>query len=207
MYCCPTSKSQPSRNAFVRESFDREYLERLKAGDAETERHFVAYFGDLLRIKLRARLRSAELIEDVRQETFLRVLTVVRRKDGLEHPERLGAFVNSVCQNVLFELYRSDSRTQSSSADHLDIPEDHVSTESELVTEEWRRQVRKVLRDLPAKDRELLRMVFYDETDKDEICRRVGVDREYLRVLVHRAKGRFREELLEQYGEGFYAGS
>ena len=43
------------------------------------------------------------MIEDIRQETFLRVLVTLRRKHGLEHPERLGAFVNSVCNNVFLE--------------------------------------------------------------------------------------------------------
>ena len=205
MQYCPSSESHPSRRGLVRESFDREYLERLKAGDAETERHFIAYFGELLRIKLRARLRSCELIEDLRQETFLRVLTAVRRKNGVERPERLGAFVNSVCQNLLFEFYRSGTWDQSGAPDRLDIPDDHASTEAELVSAEWRRQVREVLRDLPAKDRELLRMIFYEETDKDEICRRFGVDREYLRVLVHRAKNRFRDELLGRHGADLYA--
>jgi RNA polymerase sigma-70 factor (ECF subfamily) len=197
---CHLPSENLSSGTLVREPFDREYLERLRARDAETERHFISYFGKLLRIKLRARLRSSELIEDVRQETFLRVLTAVRRKDGVEHPERLGAFVNSVCQNVLYELYRSDSRARSHVTEHPDIPENQDSTESALVTEESRRQVREVIRGLPAKDRDVLRMVFYDEFDRDEICRRVGVDREYLRVLVHRAKARFREELLERHG-------
>jgi RNA polymerase sigma-70 factor (ECF subfamily) len=152
-------------------------------------------------------LRSAQLIEDLRQETFLRVLTALRRKGGLEFPERLGAFVNTVCQNLLFELYRSESRTQSGLPDHLDIPDARASAESLLVTEERKRQVRQVLEDLPAKDRDLLYMVFYEETDKGEICRRFKVDHEYLRVLVHRAKARFRKELLEQHGEGFNAHS
>ncbi len=204
MYCYPSSENRPSR-AWVREPFDLAYLDRLKARDAETERHFIAYFGELLRIKLRARLRSWELIEDARQETFLRVLTAVQRSDGVAHPERLGAFVNSVCQNVLYELYRSDSRARSQVAEHPDLPEDRDSTESALVTQESRRQVREVIRDLPAKDRDVLRMVFYDEVDRDEICRRFGVDREYLRVLVHRAKARFREVLLERHGAEIYA--
>ena len=206
MYYGLSSESQSTKGGLVRESFNREYVERLKNGDAETERHFTNYFGELLRIKLRG-LRSAQLIEDLRQETFLRVLTALRRKGGLEFPERLGAFVNTVCQNLLFELYRSESRTQSGLPDHLDIPDARASAESLLVTEERKRQVRQVLEDLPAKDRDLLYMVFYEETDKGEICRRFKVDHEYLRVLVHRAKARFRKELLEQHGEGFNAHS
>ena len=35
--------------------------------------------------------------------------------------------------------------------------------------------------------------VFLEEAEKTEICGRFRVDRDYLRVLVHRAKNRFRE--------------
>jgi RNA polymerase sigma-70 factor (ECF subfamily) len=31
-----------------------------------------------------------------------------------------------------------------------------------------------------------------EEKDKDEVCRQFGVDRDYLRVLLHRAKDKFR---------------
>ena len=36
--------------------------------------------------------------------------------------------------------------------------------------------------------------VFLEERDKDEICRSFSVERNYLRVLVHRAKEKFRGE-------------
>src|SRR5215468_3959067 len=84
------SRSQSPAGRLVRESFDRDYVERLKQGDAATERHFTKHFGDLLRLKLRARMCSVDLIEDLRQETFLRVLTALRRKDGLKCPEGWG---------------------------------------------------------------------------------------------------------------------
>src|SRR5216683_4619712 len=67
-----------SRGILERHAFDQSYVTRLTNGDAETERHFTRYFGDLLAIKLRARLRSSHLVEDARQETFLRVLNVLR---------------------------------------------------------------------------------------------------------------------------------
>jgi RNA polymerase sigma-70 factor (ECF subfamily) len=37
-----------------------------------------------------------------------------------------------------------------------------------------------------------LRAVFLEERDKDEVCTELGVDRDYLRVLLHRAKASFR---------------
>ena len=85
-----------------RHDFDADYIRRLVAGDAETERHFTDYFGQLLVLKLRPRLRSAAQVEDARQETFLRVLCTLKEK-AVATAGSLGAFVNSVCNNVLFE--------------------------------------------------------------------------------------------------------
>ena len=57
---------------------------------------------------------------------------------------------------------------------------------------------RKVLDRLPEKDRRLLHDVFLEEKSKDEICREFGVDRDYLRVLLHRAKQSFKAYYLDQ---------
>jgi len=177
-----------------RQSFDAEYVGRLINFDAETERDFVTYFGELLAIKLRSRLRAPELIQDVTQETFLRVLKTLRQS-GIENPEALGSFVNSVCTNVLFEVYRSQSRVAEPVEDGAS-PE--KSAEDGMVDEESRTEVRKVLSELPEKDRKILRWLFFEERDKGEVCRLMQVDREYLRVLVHRAKQRFRTDYLRR---------
>ena len=106
-------------------AFDAQYVRLLTEGDPETERHFTAYFSELIRIKLRSKLRSPQLIEDVRQETFLRVLNTLRRKDGLQHPERLGAFVNTVCNNVMLEAIRGESRTNLYPTEDFDPVDKH----------------------------------------------------------------------------------
>src|SRR6185436_13757895 len=95
-----------------RYEFDSAYVQRLIAEDPETERHFTRYFGDLLSLKLRSRLRTASQVEDARQETFVRVLTSLKQKGGLDSAGSLGAFVNAVCNNVVFEMYRAGSRTE-----------------------------------------------------------------------------------------------
>src|SRR3989440_12273897 len=87
-------------------TFSQAYVERLREGDPSTEQHFVAYFEQLLHIKLRSRMLTSDKVEDLRQETFIRVIAVLR-KDGVRQPERFGAFVNSICNNVLLEHYRS----------------------------------------------------------------------------------------------------
>ncbi len=52
--------------------------------------------------------------------------------------------------------------------------------------------MRKVLAQLPERDQAILKAVFLEEVAKDEVCQRFGVGRDYLRVLLHRAKGKFR---------------
>jgi DNA-directed RNA polymerase specialized sigma24 family protein len=62
--------------------FDQDYLQRLRARDSATEEHFIAFFAPRLKIKLRQRHMCPELIKDVQQETFLRVLMAVRSPSG-----------------------------------------------------------------------------------------------------------------------------
>jgi RNA polymerase sigma-70 factor, ECF subfamily len=185
----------------TRYEFDRAYVDRLVGGHPETEQHFARYFGDLLHLKLRSRLRSPALVEDARQETFRRVLITLKEKGGLASAESLGAFVNGVCNNVLFELYRSGSRAEQLPEDHDPVDERRPSAESGLMAAEDRTRVQRALTGLPDKEREILTWLFFDERDKDDICRELNVDRNYLRVLVHRAKARFRERFLQE-GQG-----
>jgi len=181
-------------------AFTREYVERLREGDPSTEQHFVAYFDQLLRIKLRAKMLASETVEDLRQETYIRVL-VTLRKDGVRQPERFGAFVNSICNNVLMEFYRLYSRTRPLEDSHLEMPDHAVDLEGQMVTNQSKERVRQVLEDLPKKDRDLLHAFFLEEKEKDEVCAQFGVDRDYFRVLLHRAKDKFRA-LYEKDREG-----
>jgi RNA polymerase sigma-70 factor (ECF subfamily) len=175
-----------------RYAFDQDYLERLARGDADTERHFASYFGELLLIKLRARVRNSQLVADLRQETFVRVFHAIRKKGTVIYPERLGSFVNSVCENVLLEFFRSGKGTVQMD-EELTEPVDRAgSVESELITEQRSDLVREILAELPEIDRKVLRGVFLEERDKDQLCHELKMDRNYLRVRVHRALARFR---------------
>lgn len=113
----------------------------------------------------------------------------------MEHPERLGAYVHSVSINVMMELLRASTRHPAMPDDAHQLVDAGVNPESEVVTRERKDMVLSVLEELPEKDRRILRAVFLEDGDKDEVCRRFDVNRDYLRVLVHRAKIRFRAAL------------
>jgi RNA polymerase sigma-70 factor, ECF subfamily len=183
-------------------AFDASYVEKLRAGDAQIEGHFVNYFSELIRLKLRSRLNSQEAMEDVRQETFVRVLTLLRDKGGLRQPDRLGPFVNSVCNHVLFEHYRSLKRTSAAIDDEVEATTAgrEPSALSLLEAEDTERQVRQILNQVPERDRRLLRSVLLEERNKDEVCAEFGITREYLRVLLHRARLSFKSCYTSQLG-------
>jgi len=179
------------------QSFDESYVERLREGDFRTQEHFVAYFSELIQLKLRSRLHSPQAIEDVRQETFSRVFAALR-SGKLRQPDRLGAFVNSMCNNVLLEHYRSSSRdTSLEDEEEKDFPAPTVDVLGAIAARQIGEKIREILEELPERDRRLLREVFLEERDKDEVCRDFGVDRDYLRVLLHRAKQSFKSLYLK----------
>jgi len=191
VYTFPTGKGGWRVNF---DTFDDSYTQRLRSGEAATEEHFVRYFSELIRLKLRSRLRSDQAIEDVRQETFARTLALLRSGKGIRHSERLGPLVNSICNNVLHEQYRSDGR-----ADPLEeetaatLTEHRPDALATIIAGETRDRVHAVLQSLSERDQGLLRAVFLEEKDKDAVCREMGVNREYIRVLLHRAKHSFRK--------------
>jgi DNA-directed RNA polymerase specialized sigma24 family protein len=165
------AKDQPGVSQKPRQTsalFDENYLQALARGDPEAEDFLVAHFSGAVRLKLRGRLRSISLVQDAHKETFLRVLRYFRQGKTLDNPAGLPDFVRTVCHNVELEFLRS-----------------HIEQRRNLVI--------TVLSDMPEKDRELLCLVWLDEKDKDAACRELGVDRNYLRLLLQRARNRFRK--------------
>ena len=192
-----TSNAPARRQSLEFSSFDGDYVRRLTEGDAATERHFVSYFSPLLLIKLKQRLRSREHLEDLRRGVFLRVLGSLRQGSGLQHPECLGAYVHSICNNVVLEYLDGKSKSEQGDERVEEQRDPGACVEWELVNEEQSRQIRSLIDGMTPKDRVLIRAIFLEERDKDAVCREHGVGRDSLRVLLHRAKKRFRQLLAE----------
>lgn len=173
--------------------FDDDYVRRLREGDRDTAEHFHAYFRDLLLLKLRRRLTSMFAIDEVRQEVFVRCF---QRLGDLRDARKLGSFVNSICNRVLMEHYRVEGRTDSLDPS-VDVADD-ADVEQHLESARIVARVRQVIATLPRRDADILRSVFLERDDKDVICRHFNIDRDYLRVLLHRAKKVFRDQYLRR---------
>ena len=172
--------------------FDQNYLLALRDRDADAENLLISQFSRPVLSKLRMRLRSPELVEDAWQETFLRVLAYFRGGKVLDNPASLPGFVHSVCHRVALELLRAQTRQSQLPEAGAEPVDPGLSPEFQVVTEERKKLVARVLDELQERDRQLLRRIFLDDEDKDVVCKDFHVDRDYLRVLLHRARNKFK---------------
>jgi RNA polymerase sigma-70 factor (ECF subfamily) len=174
-------------------SFDENYLGRLREGDFLTQDHFRKYFTALMKVKLQSRLKSPDAIEDVQQETFMRFYAALR-EGRIREPKSLGSFVNSMCNNVLKESWRrKDSALSLDDDDAPELPAAPFDLLKIIDDKQAAERVRKVIEQLPERDRRVLRAIFFEERDKDEVCRELGITRDNLRLLLHRVKRKFRD--------------
>ena len=180
------------------QTFDAAYVSRLTEGDPATESHFSLYFRKFIGLKLRARRLAPSLAEDIQQETMFRVLKALRKGSGVTQPERFGAYVSSVCNNVMLEFLHKLSRSPSPPSNTPEPADERIDMDASLITQQQKQIVGEVLEGLGSKDREILRLVFFEETEREEVCKRLGVRSEHLRVLLHRAKERFAEAYLRK---------
>ncbi len=170
-------------------AFDDDYVRRLREDDPWTTRHFFHYFDRILTIKMRARLRP-DLVEDGKQIVYVRVLEAVKA-GKIRNGNAFGAFVSKAGDYVIQELLRTNSRIDPLEDKHLDIPSPHSADEL-LVDHERQGRVYKALAELTDRDRKLLVRSLLQEDTTAELCERFQVTPEYLRVLLFRARQRFR---------------
>jgi RNA polymerase sigma-70 factor (ECF subfamily) len=109
---------------------------------------------------------------------------------------------------VLLEHYRSSSGGESLDVEgRPELPDKSASALEIVAALQIKEKVREILLELAPRDRSLLKAVFLDERDRDEVCREFGVDRDYLRVLLHRAKQEFKTEYVRLVGNPMALGA
>jgi RNA polymerase sigma-70 factor (ECF subfamily) len=175
--------------------FNATYVHSLRQGDPSTEEHFVSHFSPILLRKLRKKLRSTELAHDLRQETFLRVLTVLRSDHGIREPERFEFFVLGVCNNVLHETYRQQKKVVPLDP-KLEMASNAPSPDTCAMAAETADHMQRMLSGLPPRVRAILEAAVMEEQDRDGICLKFGVNRNHLRLLICRAKKTLRQKQL-----------
>jgi RNA polymerase sigma-70 factor, ECF subfamily len=170
---------------------DVELVTSIRQGDSTAETALYEKYSSRVYFLALSELHSREDAEDVRAETFLRVLQALRQ-DQLRSPESLGSFIVGIALNVIREQIRQGRRTQSLDDSELNLA-GGKSLESAFIDSEASQALEEAVRRLKPREREFLRMHYYEEMTKEEISRALGIKEERLRLIKSRALKKFRE--------------
>ncbi|MEP6715973.1 MAG: sigma-70 family RNA polymerase sigma factor [Terriglobia bacterium] len=148
---------------------------------------------DRLRLKLKYKVlyhvgHGCPDVDDLIQETLARFLRAEQRSQ-IRNTEEFGAFLNGVCRNVILE-YRRRGKRETSFDDQGSAVEGSVRPDAEIL--ELRDAIDFSLADLAERDRCILRALYLEGRDKEEICREWEMSDAHFRVVLFRAKERFR---------------
>jgi RNA polymerase sigma-70 factor (ECF subfamily) len=177
---------------------DAELVHSIQNGiDSAGADLFEKYSGRVYYLALR-QLRSHADAEDVRAETFLRVLKAIRSQQ-VRAPDSLSSYILGTARNIILEAIRSPHRA----ASERDVPDVPSPEPDPALDEDVRHAIEVTIHRLKPKEREFLRLYYYEDLPKEEIARRLGIDAERVRLVKHRCLKSFREiyERLKKIGD------
>ena len=147
-----------------------------------------------VRFVIRDRIRDADLVEELVQETFTRTL---ERLDSLREPSRYRPWLLSIARNVANDRWRLEHRQVDVETELLDLePSSGTSPEDDVAQRELAELVGNGLAELPQRDALALALVTYLDMSPSEVAVALGVTANSAKVVVHRARRRLRAILV-----------
>jgi RNA polymerase sigma-70 factor (ECF subfamily) len=170
---------------------DSDLVANVREGDSEAETALYEKYSARIYFLALSELHSREDSEDVRTEAFLRVIQALRQ-GKLRKPESLGSFIVGIALNVIREHIRLNYNTKQLDGSELNLIGE-CSLESAFFNEEAGLALKEVASKLKPRERDFLRLYYYEELPKREIALVLGVKEERLRLIKSRALKSFRK--------------
>lgn len=173
---------------------DEDLMRSYVGGDHAAFRElFARYAPMLLRLTVR-HLRSEELAREIVQQTFFQLHAA---RNDFQSDRKLRPWVFTIAMNLVREHYRRKKRRPESALD----PAREPAAEEERPPLERRQRVeavRAALERLPASQREVVELHWFEDRPFAEVAEIVGATEGAVRVRAHRAYERLRELLAEE---------
>ena len=181
-----------------------ELTRRVQEGDSGAETEMVERYSRGLRFLLRRKTRDPELAEDLLQETWAVALERLRG-DSIDDPARLAGFLSGVARHLALNELRKAGRqktTANSTIVEL-IPDEDNNPIRQASRAEVCKHVQRLIGELgQQRDREILNSFYVLEQDKENICRKLGVDGTHFNRVLFRARQRLRDVVLKEGARG-----
>lgn len=169
-------------------------VQRIQSGDDTAMEELYRVFSKGIRFYLCRQLGTQE-VDDKVHDTFLIVIQAIRRGD-LREPERLMGFVRTIVRRQV-AAYIGDA--VQARRDHTDLEagvlvvDGTSNPEQSAIARETIDIMKRALRDVSERDREILTRFYLMEQTQEQICEEMNLSETQFRLLKSRAKARFGE--------------
>ena len=169
-------------------------VERIREADPLAVEELYGLFSRGIRFYLWRHLGPQDLDDRV-HDAFLAVMQAIQAGD-LREPERLLGFVRTVVRRQVATQIDNAVHARRSRFSHdvlATLHDRETGPEEAAMHRENQDLAMRILRSIPARDREVLIRFYLREQTADEICRDLGLTETQFRLLKSRAKARFGE--------------
>jgi RNA polymerase sigma factor (sigma-70 family) len=145
----------------------------FRVGDPEAVRAVYREYGRLVFAVAHKTLGSRELAEEATQQTFVKAWQAA---STFEPNRDLGPWLATIARRTAIDLYRRESRRQAESLSNLSSePATVVDLQDgvERSFDVW--SVRQAVDDLPAEEREVVRLQHLEQLSQPEVAERLGL--------------------------------
>jgi RNA polymerase sigma-70 factor (ECF subfamily) len=169
-------------------------VERIRTGETDGMAELYHLFSTGIRFYLCRQLGAQELDDKV-HDTFVVVVQAIRRGE-LREPQRLMGFVRTVVRRQVaahIDKAVHTRREQIELDSTLKLTDPRGNPEEAAMFRQRVQIIRKVLDELPARDKEILTRFYLREQSQEQICAEMSLTETQFRLLKSRAKARFGE--------------
>lgn len=137
-------------------------------------------------------VRDRDLAEDIFQDTFMKAIVTIKQGRYSENG-KFSAWISRIAHNLIIDFFRQDKDEVSATCEENGILNNSKFSEStiedEMVKLQIQSDVRKLIRNLPTNQRQVLIMRYYKNLSFKEISEATGVS-------INTALGRMRYALI-----------
>lgn len=170
---------------------NHDLVEKIRQGDAAAEAALYEKFSQRIYFLAVSELHSKDDAEDIRAETFLRVIQALR-EGKLRSADSLPSFIVGFALNIIREHVRQRYKMDSLEDYEYDVASEG-SLEDVFLDADTSRSIEEAVKKLKPREQEFLRLYYYEELSKEEISARLGIKEDRLRLIKSRTLQAFRE--------------
>lgn len=176
---------------------DEELMERYIQGEEAAFSELYQRYAPRVYGFVKKRLQNPGLIEDVFQNTFLKLH---RSKEQFDSNQAFAPWLFTICNSVVIDLFKSSEFQKGQLTDvREDVSDLAGAVEDQEVSSE--NEMSEKIKNLSSDDQNILQWRFFDEQSFAEIAKKLESNEASIRKRVSRAVNRLKDLMISQGGQ------